>query len=163
MIYRKAHIKDLEQCRTLGIEAYSEYRSSLEPKYWIALKTILEDPQTVKNLYEGSTAYVCEIQNEIVGVIYYFSSGNPTDLYPKDLCYIRSLAVKPSYRKLGIGKRLTEICIDHAQSSKEQNIALHTSEMMPIAMAMYEKMGFIKKNEVERLGKKYWIYIKKLS
>ena len=163
MIFRKAHINDLAQCRTIGIEAYSEYKSSLEPQHWATLKTILEDPQTVRNLFNDSTTFVCEIRNEVLGVIYYFSSGNPTDLYPEDLCYIRSLAVKPSYRKLGIGKRLTEICIDYAQSSKEQNIALHTSEMMPVAMAMYEKMGFVKKNEVERLGKKYWIYIKKLS
>lgn len=163
MKYRKAHIDDLEQCRMIGIEAYSEYRSFLKPRFWTELKTILEDPQTVKKLFDKSTVFVCEINNAIVGVIYYFSSGNPTDLYSEDLCYIRSLAVKPSFRQLGIAKQLTKMCTEQARATNETKIALHTSEMMPIAKSMYEKMGFIKKNEIERLGKKYWIYIKELS
>lgn len=163
MTYRKANIDDLLQCKDVGLLSYSEYSKVLDGKNWNKLNQILNNNDAVKALITNSTPFICEIDTEVVGVIYFFSSGNPSDLYSNDVCYIRSLGVKPKFRGLGIGKKLTELCMAYAKETNESVMALHTSEFMNIARNMYEKMGFQKQREVQRLGKKYWIFTKELD
>lgn len=163
MIFREGNIDDLQQCKEVGLLSYSEYAEVLDNENWNKLNQILNNNNAIKTLIDKSTLFLCEIDKEVAGVIYFFSSGNPTDLYPSDVCYIRSLGVIPKYRGLGIGKKLTDMCIEHAKISDEKTIALHTSEFMDIARNMYEKMGFKKQKEVQRLGKKYWIFTKELD
>ena len=52
--------------------------------------------------------------------------------------------------------------MEHAKETNETYIALHTSEFMDAARAIYEKKGFKKKKEIEYLGKRYWIYLLEL-
>ncbi|MEL6989906.1 MAG: GNAT family N-acetyltransferase, partial [Bacteroidota bacterium] len=64
----------------------------------------------------------------------------------------------------GIGKMLTQQCIDYSRSNGEKVIALHTSEFMDAARNIYEKMGFKKEKELDRLfGKRYWLYLMELK
>ncbi len=73
--------------------------------------------------------------------------------------YIRMVGVHPHYAGRGIGKQLTQRCIDFAISSDEQVIALHTSEYMNAARHIYESLGFKQMKELEpRYGKRYWLY-----
>ena len=85
--------------------------------------------------------------------------GNPTEIYDENWCYIRFVSVDPEFGGKGIGRQLTENCIQIAIDNKEQTIALHTSEMMNTARHIYESLGFKILKEIEpRLGKKYWLY-----
>jgi ribosomal protein S18 acetylase RimI-like enzyme len=69
------------------------------------------------------------------------------------------VSVHPEHSGKGIGRRLTEKCIEMAKSNHEKMIALHTSEMMNKARHIYESLGFTILRELEpRLGKKYWLY-----
>ena len=45
-----------------------------------------------------------------------------------------------------------------AQYDQAGKIALQTSELTPVAVAMYERMGFIRVQEFEQYGRRYWIY-----
>lgn len=91
---------------------------------------------------------------------YLVSKGNPTDIFDKDWCYIRMVGVDPKYSGNGIGKKLTQMCIEYAKKNNEQIIALHTSEFMNKARHIYEKIGFkVIKELAPRYGKKYWLYI----
>jgi ribosomal protein S18 acetylase RimI-like enzyme len=103
---------------------------------------------------------VCENESkEIVGMAFLVSSGYPTDIYQKDWASIRFVSVHPSYSGQGIGRQLTERCIELARGNNEKTIALHTSEMMHKARHIYESLGFTILREIEsRLGKKYWLY-----
>lgn len=86
-------------------------------------------------------------------------SGNPTDIYQADWCYIRFVSVHPEFSGKCIGRQLTEKCIEVAKSNNEQILALHTSEMMQKARHIYESLGFAILRELEpRLGKKYCLY-----
>ncbi|MBA6156869.1 GNAT family N-acetyltransferase [Tenacibaculum sp. S7007] len=162
MIYRKGSIADFEQLKELGIISYSEYSSTLDAENWKKLKGILNDDEKLKNTISKSTVFVCEKDNEIAGAVYFFSKNNPTELYKSEWCYFRSLGVNPKYRGLGIGNKLTNMCLDYAKETKEKTIALHTSEFMDTARVMYEKKGFERVKEIQRLGKKYWIFTKQL-
>jgi len=103
---------------------------------------------------------VCETgKGQIVGMIFLVPRGNPTDLYLPEWCYIRFLTVSPEFGGFGIGRKLTEICMELAKRNGETVMALHTSEMMSNARRLYEHLGFRIVREIEqRLGKRYWLY-----
>lgn len=70
------------------------------------------------------------------------------------------VGVNTAYAGKGIGRRLMEICIDHARKTNETKVALHTSEFMDAARHIYENMGFVRIKELDsRLGKRYWLYL----
>lgn len=74
------------------------------------------------------------------------------------------VGVNPKYAGMGIGKQLSQMCIDYAIETDEDYIALHTSEFMDAARHVYENLGFKKLREIDaRFGKRYWIYIMDLK
>ncbi|EZH75452.1 hypothetical protein ATO12_01345 [Aquimarina atlantica] len=160
--YREANADDFEGLRRLGKISYAEFSEVLSPENWKTLSTVLESEENVLNLIEISKIFICEIDSDIIGMIYFIPKGNPTELYQSDWCYIRFLGVDPKYRGFGIGKELVNTCLRYAKKTGEQTIALHTSEFMDPARTIYEKIGFKRIKEIERLGKKYWVYTMKL-
>ena len=44
----------------------------------------------------------------------------------------------------GAGDRLTEECIRRCREGGIKTLALHTTDWMPVAKAMYERMGFVR-------------------
>ncbi len=160
--YREADVNDLEGLHQLGKISYTEFSNVLSSENWNTLSAILESRENVLNLIEIGKVFICEIDSDIVGMIYFIPNGNPTELYESDWCYIRFLGVDPKYRGLGIGKELVNFCLTYAKKSGEKTIALHTSEFMNSARVMYEKIGFKRVREIERLEKKYWVYTMEL-
>lgn len=56
---------------------------------------------------------------------------------------IRMLAVAPAARRAGLGRALTEACLEVAQARRRRTVYLHTTSWMPAARRMYEAMGFV--------------------
>jgi GNAT superfamily N-acetyltransferase len=56
---------------------------------------------------------------------------------------VRLLAVPPAERGKGIGRALMDECIRRTRLTGSPTITLHTTDMMQVAMQMYERMGFI--------------------
>jgi ribosomal protein S18 acetylase RimI-like enzyme len=157
--YRKANLSDFDQLKSLGIKSYSEFSKVLTASNWELMNSFLKNEENLKKLINQSVVFVCEIEAKIVGMIYFVPNGNPTELFDFNWSYIRFLGVDTKFRGLGIGKKLTDLCIDYAINSNEKYIALHTSEFMNAARYIYEKIGFQKTKEIEFLGKRYWIYL----
>ena len=55
---------------------------------------------------------------------------------------IRLLAVAPAARGRGIGKALTDHCIQRARELGRSAVVLHTTRAMQTAWRMYEQLGF---------------------
>ena len=55
---------------------------------------------------------------------------------------IRMLAVDPACQRRGVGRALTEACIERARAAGRRRIVLHTGEWMPAAKHLYESLGF---------------------
>ncbi len=150
---------DVPDLRRLAIESWSPYQKELDATYWQELSAILTASETFVNLLQQSTCFVAVTnEQDIVGMVFLVPSGNPTKIYQADWSYIRFLSVHPSHMNKGMGRLLTEHCIDYARKTDEHYIALHTSEMMKKAMRLYKNLGFRIIKEIDRsLGKRYWI------
>ncbi len=62
---------------------------------------------------------------------------------------IRMLAVSPRHQGLGTGRALTEACIAIARSEGRRRILLHSTPLMLVARAMYERLGFVARPELD--------------
>jgi ribosomal protein S18 acetylase RimI-like enzyme len=77
---------------------------------------------------------------------------------------VRMLVVDPAARGLGAGRALTEACVVRAQRDHAAEIALHTSEIMTVALPMYLRMGFLRVSDAPPLfDVPYGIYVKQLG
>lgn len=157
--FREGSIKDKEQLKELALSAYGQFEKVLTIENWKKLYLNLESENSYTGILEIAQCFICEIESKIIGVAYLVPSGNPTEIYASNWSYIRMVGVDPAYRGNGIGKRLTQKCINCAKGNGEQIIALHTSEFMDSARYIYEQLGFKKDKELKPIfGKKYWLY-----
>lgn len=161
--FRSATIADNEKLKVLGLNSFGQFKNQLTIDNWRKLESYLTGENTYIELLSKSTCFVCEYDEEIIGMAFLVSSGNPTDVFLEDWAYLRMVGVDAVYAGKGIGKHLIKICIDHAKKTSEKKVALHTSEFMDAARHIYENMGFKRVRELEqRLGKKYWLYLLEL-
>lgn len=151
--YRKASLSDFNKLKALGIESYSEFSKVLTKTNWNKMNSFLENDVNLTKLINQSTVFVCEKDSNIIGMIYLVPRGNPTELFQENWSYIRFLGVNTKFRGHGIGKKLTDLCMEYAKETNEKYMALHTSEFMDSARAIYEKRGFKRTKEIEYLEK----------
>ena len=133
----------------------------MTPENWEKLSSLSIKRKLIQRFISKTQySFVCENETgEIIGMSFLVASGNPTEIYNEEQCYIRFVTVSEKYKGLKLGQKLTEECIAFAKNSGEKKIALHTSEFMDKARHIYEKLGFKIIREIEpRYGKKYWLY-----
>ncbi|MBV4355827.1 GNAT family N-acetyltransferase [Pinibacter aurantiacus] len=161
MQYRMANKADGEALKTLALKAWSGFENELSPENWARLKGNLQNIKTYEDLLAKGPGFVClNNDDNIVGMSFLVPSGEATELFDESWCSIRFVTVDPDYTGMGIGKTLTQKCIDAARLNGEKTIALHTSEIMHAARHIYESLGFQILKEIEpRLGKRYWVYL----
>ena len=107
---------------------------------------------------------VATVGGRVAGAVGYIGPGHPKqEWFEADWPVVRMLVVHPAHRGLGIGRALTEECVRRARRDGAPLIALHTTPIMEVALAMYERMGFTKyKDYPTRYGFPYAVYIKRL-
>ncbi|MFN4000458.1 GNAT family N-acetyltransferase [Algoriphagus sp.] len=120
------------------------------PEYYDTLRQIgrfTEKPKT-------SLLIALNSQSEVIGAVVYFgdmshygSKGIATQ--ESNAAGIRFLAVASKARGEGIGKALTDACIQKAKASGLTQVILHTTHTMMTAWKMYEKMGFQRSEELD--------------
>ncbi|WP_298829231.1 N-acetyltransferase [uncultured Piscinibacter sp.] len=67
----------------------------------------------------------------------------------RDAAGIRLLAVDPACRGGGVGRRLTQACIDLARADGQGQVILHTTRAMQVAWGLYERLGFVRAEELD--------------
>jgi predicted N-acetyltransferase YhbS len=144
---RSAEAADFDSARAVLESAYAEYETSFPPANWAPyLKDILD----LEGRADESELIVAELDGRIVGCVSYFAPGSkasyPTDSvsepWPSNWSAVRLLAVDPSARRSGVGRLLTEACIERGRNQGAPAVGLHTTTPMSVARAMYERMGF---------------------
>ena len=157
--YREGDTNDLDQLKKLGVISYSQFEGVLTEDHWNRLHSFLLSENLYSELLGISKCFVCENNQGIIGMTFLIPQGNPTEIFQSDWSYIRMVGVNPNFKGNGIGKRLTQMCIDYAKGQNENVVALHTSEFMDAARHIYESLGFKQIKELEsRYGKRYWLY-----
>ncbi len=77
----------------------------------------------------------------------YGSGGTATK--EKNACAFRLLGVDSKTRGLGLGKLLTEYCINRGRQSTNKTMIIHTTKSMKLAWGMYERLGFIRADDLD--------------
>lgn len=157
--YRRGTHEDIKELCLLGIASWSRFKSVLTEDHWETLINNVSSETTYSGLLEKSFCFVCTTNGQLTGMAFLMYSGTAYDVYQPDWCSIRFVSVHPGHNGKGIGKMLTQLCIDKARELGEKTIALHTSEIMPNAQHIYERFGFTIQKEISpRFGKRYWLY-----
>jgi ribosomal protein S18 acetylase RimI-like enzyme len=88
---------------------------------------------------------------ELLGGATYVSG--PDDPYSEELnegeAGIRMLAVDPACHGRGIGRALTEACIERARVAGRRRLVLHTGDWMAAAKHLYESMSFRRETAID--------------
>jgi ribosomal protein S18 acetylase RimI-like enzyme len=162
--YREATEEDIPQLIALGLVSYGQYGPLLTEENRVKMRTNLSNTENWKRILSGSKSFLCMDKDKLAGMAFLIRSGNPWDIFLAEWSYIRMVGVEPAYEGRGLGKMLTQMCINYARESGEKIIALHTAEIMPAARHIYESFGFKILREIpQRLGVRYWIYTLELD
>ncbi len=151
---RNAKPKEFMPLGELMVKVYSQLEGfpsqDEQPQYYQMLANIgdqTQKPQTEllvavnqADKLGGGVVYFNDMQ-------YYGSGGTATK--EKNASGFRLLAVDPELRGLGIGKILTEACIEKARQSGNKQIIIHTTKAMQLAWGMYERMGFKRSTDLD--------------
>jgi GNAT superfamily N-acetyltransferase len=147
LVIRIARDSDIEPARAVLEAAYTEYESAFPAANWTPY---LADILDLEGRAEASELLIGELDGRVVGCVSYFPPGAkaayPSDAFsahwPAEWSAFRLLAVDPSARGAGVGRRLTVACIERAREQGAPAVGLHTTAPMSVARAMYERMGF---------------------
>jgi GNAT superfamily N-acetyltransferase len=82
----------------------------------------------------------------VVGTVTLYLQPGSMQWRPEDAMF-RLLAVDPAARGRGVGHALFQACLDRARAAGKRRMALHTTEWMARARAMYERAGFKREPE----------------
>jgi GNAT superfamily N-acetyltransferase len=132
------------------LAAYAQYAALMGPIWKIYLQNIQEtlaDPKPAEQI-------VAERDGKIVGMVLLYPAGKAFDApgVPDEALAapeVRLLAVTPAARGSGVGVALMQECLKRARDAGDRSVTLHTNEIMAVAMAMYERMGFVRAPELD--------------
>jgi ribosomal protein S18 acetylase RimI-like enzyme len=152
---------DAEAVNAVALAAFAQYRGVYSD--WEALALGVG---AMADLAETAEIVVAEDAERIAGAIAYVPPfAQPrADFFPPEWPIIRMLVVDPAARGRGLGRALTQACVERARRDGAEAIALHTSPAMEVALALYLRMGFALERQVpDRFGVPYAVYVKALG
>lgn len=87
----------------------------------------------------------------------YYGSGGTATL-EQNACGFRLLAVDIPYRGQGIGKLLTNTCIQKARDKNVNQMIIHSTRAMQTAWSMYESLGFRRSEDLDFMQEHLAVY-----
>ncbi|HSR11033.1 MAG TPA: GNAT family N-acetyltransferase [Thermodesulfobacteriota bacterium] len=139
---RNARPGDLEKIREVTISAFLQYASRMPDRWEDYRQNIVETLAEAKI----TELIVAEQDGVLVGSVVLYPPGSPSS---PEAPQVRLLAVVPSARGKGVGAALMRQCIRRAKKKGAEVLALHTTDLMSVAMHMYEKMGFTRAPDLD--------------
>ncbi|HEX9932632.1 MAG TPA: GNAT family N-acetyltransferase [Allosphingosinicella sp.] len=152
---------DAEAVNAAALAAFAQYRGVYSD--W---ETLERGVGSMAALAEMAEIVVAEDGGELLGAVAYCApfSEPRAEFFAAEWPLIRMLVVRPEARGRGIGRALTDACIERARRDRAGAIALHTSPAMEVALAMYLRMGFTLLRRVpDRFGVPYGVYLKPIE
>src|SRR5580765_4987764 len=128
---RRAVPGDEETIAALIFEAFAPFRDEYTPD---AFEYTAVSADKVRERFDKGPMWLAIANGEVVGTV----SGLPEE----ERFYIRSMAIKPSAQRGGIGQRLLETLETFARDAGYKKLYLYTTFVLPGAKRLYEKNGF---------------------
>jgi GNAT superfamily N-acetyltransferase len=142
---RVAQEHEIDDIVDLLLASYDEFTppkgDPLEAS-WVEYRAEIAD---VKSRWAIAEHLIAADGDTIIATATFFPDASKIDgedAWPEGYASMRLLGVHPSQRGRGAGARLTRECIDRARAAGREWLGLHTTRLMEVAQAMYERMGF---------------------
>ncbi|MEP7376394.1 MAG: GNAT family N-acetyltransferase [Chitinophagaceae bacterium] len=165
---RNAIPAEFEKIGKLLVQVYSQLdgfpKESEQPGYYKMLANIGElttKPGTELLIAVSSSGDIAGAVVYFTDMKYYGSGGIATN--EKNASGFRLLAVDPRYRGQGIGKVLTNTCIQEAKDKKVRQMIIHSTTAMQTAWKMYEAIGFKRSEDLDFMQGELPVYGFRLS
>ena len=128
---RRAAEADAEAISSLILEAFSPFRAEYTDG---AFEYTTPAADVIRSRFAEGPIWLAYLDGEAVGTV----SGLPED----GRFYIRSMAIKPSAQRGGIGQKLLVTLEAYAKEKGFAKLFLYTTFVLPGAKRLYEKNGF---------------------
>ena len=159
-VIRDFQPNDTAQVNALALRAFAQFEHAYDD--WPGFQSKIANMAT---LAEAGEIVVAEAEGRIVGAVAYVGPGAPkAAFFMPEWPIMRMLVVAPDFRGQGIGRALAEECLRRARRDGAATFALHTSELMQVALPMYQRMGFKRVSSAPAIhGVEYGVYVKELD
>jgi GNAT superfamily N-acetyltransferase len=157
---RNYHPVDAQRIDELAVMAFTQFKDAYTD--WPAFRNKISN---MSALSEAGEIIVAELGGELLGAVAYIGPGKgKAAFFRPEWPVMRMLVVAPDARGRGIGKALAEACLACARRDGADVFALHTSELMHVALPMYQRMGFHWHAAAPDIhGVRYGVYLKELN
>ena len=143
ILIRDARPEELDEAAAVMVAAYEEYRPALSERAWEGYKADIADG---RGRLPQSNLIVAVEDGRVLGAVTYYPPRSVSPVegggWPASWAGVRLLGVGPDARGKGVGRLLMDDCTNRARAEGAKALGLHTTELMSIARAMYERMGF---------------------
>ena len=137
---RRAAKHEVPEIEALCVAAYEQYRDAIPPPIFGAY---MEDFRNLSSRWDDAQFLVAEIDGRIAGsALLYADASSEGSGLPKGWAGFRKLAVHPSWRGRGVGRKISEKCVQMARWIGAPAVGVHTAAFMEAACNIYEQMGF---------------------
>jgi ribosomal protein S18 acetylase RimI-like enzyme len=152
--------EDATQVNALALDAFEQFKDAYHD--WPGFQSKIGN---MAALAESGEIVVAQSGGRIVGAVAYVGPGAPkAAFFQPEWPVMRMLVVAPDSRGRGIGRALAEECLRRSRRDGAAMFALHTSEIMNIALPMYQRMGFKRIASTPAIhGVEYGVYLKELA
>jgi ribosomal protein S18 acetylase RimI-like enzyme len=151
---RKARTEEFSAAGQMAVEVYANLAGmptlAEQPEYYNRLRDVgVRASNPAISVYVAvSEAGRLLASVDFIDDMKHYGSGGSAGTVP-DAAGVRLLAVRSEFRRMGIGKHLTQFCIERALSLGRSRVILHTTRAMQTAWGMYERMGFNRFPEID--------------
>jgi predicted N-acetyltransferase YhbS len=144
---RRAVRADLPQIVAVIDAAFAQYRSIIPPAIF---GRYLDNLRAVGDRWDECEVFVGEHGGRVAGSIAFYADASLEGLgLPQSWAGLRSLAVHPGARGLGLGQRLSARCVERARELGAPAFGLHTAAFMTAACRIYDGLGFRRAPEMD--------------
>jgi ribosomal protein S18 acetylase RimI-like enzyme len=152
--------EDSASLADLAASAFEQYKHLYTD--WPGFQARLRRMPEMSNQAE---VLVAKSDGHLVGAVAYVGPNRPKlEFFRPEWPIMRMLVVSPAARGLGVGHALAVECLSRARRDAASVFALHTSEIMEVALAMYRRMGFEHHAATPDIhGVRYAVYLKALT
>lgn len=159
------HLRDIEppdaqRINTLAVAAFDQFKDAHTD--WPVFRARIA---TMSALAHVGEIVVAECDGKIAGAVAYIGPGKEkASFFRAEWPIMRMLVVDPAARGQGVGRALVAECLARAGRDGADCFALHTSELMQVALPMYQRMGFKWVAAAPDIhGVSYGVYLKELN
>lgn len=163
---REATLQERMAVADLTRSAYQQYAAQADPQFW----TMYEDGTRQTLLHDEDVVRIVAIEDGAIAasVIYVgpYEKQVGDQLIRNPYPEMRLLSVLPTFRNRGLADKLISVCELRAREEGFDYITLHTTRVMTVAKAMYERRGYQRFEEIDFepvAGFVVWGYIKDLG